>query len=229
MAKTIAIIPARGGSKRLPDKNIINFNNRPLIYWTIKAAQESKIFDYIFVSTDSPKIRKIAIESGAEVPFLRRKKDADDITPVSIASINSLIKLESYLSEDSQIIIQLMPNCPFRNSEDIIKAYNNFSSSKTKFQVSVFKFGWMNPWWAMEMNDKSFKPKPIFANTLNQRSQDLPDLYCPTGAIWIAESKELKKQKTFYGKNYIIFPMDWENALDIDNIEDLKMAELLIK
>lgn len=228
MPKIIAIIPARGGSKRLPKKSILQFNNKPLIYWTIKAAQESKIFDYIFVSTDSKEIRDIAIELGAEAPFLREKKYSDDITPVSIATLDSLIKLELLISKNFDITIQLMPNCPLRDSNDIIMAYNNFDLSVSKFQISVFKFGWMNPWWAMKVDNKS-KPTPIFEKALTERSQDLPELFCPTGAIWIANSEELKKEKTFYGKGYSVFPLDWQHAIDIDNIEDLKMAELLIK
>ena len=227
MAKIIAIIPARGASKRIKDKNIIPFNNKPLIHWTIKSALESKLFDFVLVSTDSTEIQKIAIKSGARAPFLRDKRDADDHTPVSIATINSLLQLETHLSIEFDIVIQLMPNCPLRNSSDIINAYKNFDSNKSKFQISVFKFGWMNPWWAMKMDKKTSRPFPIFKESLKQRSQDLPDLFCPTGAIWIASAKELKKEKTFYGKEYSIFPLDWRSAIDIDNVDDLQMAKLI--
>ena len=223
----IAIIPARGGSKRVPNKNIISLHAEPLIHWTIKAALDSKLFESICVSTDSNEIADIAIKSGAEVPFLRGKEDSDDITPVHIATINALIKFEFYLSKSFDVVVQLMPNCPLRSGADIINAYNHFCTNKSKFQISVFKFGWMNPWWALEIDKKTFKPSPIFNDTLKKRSQDLPDLYCPTGAVWIADAEALKKEKTFYGHNYSLFPMDWVNAIDIDDDDDLEMARML--
>ena len=198
-----------------------------MIHWTIKAALESNLFEYVYVSTDSQEIADIAVKSGANVPFLRELKDADDITPVSVATVKALIKLELYLSENFDIVIQLMPNCPLRTDADIINAYNHFCSTKSNFQISTFKFGWMNPWWAMQMDNKTGEPIPVFSDALKKRSQDLPDLYCPTGAVWIADVKELKKENTFYGKNYSVFPMDWEKAIDIDDEGDLKMATLL--
>ena len=227
MAKILSVIPARGGSKRIPNKNIISFQGKPMIHWTIKAALDSKLFEYILISTDSQEIADVAVKSGVNVPFLRDDQDADDITPVHIATTNSVIKLESYLSTNFDIVIQLMPNCPLRTDLDIINAYNYFCSTKSNFQISIFKFGWMNPWWAMEMDNKTGRPSPIFSDALKKRSQDLPDLYCPTGAIWIAEAEALKREKTFYGHNYSVFPMKWDNSIDIDNNEDLIMASLI--
>src|SRR4051812_19986287 len=96
--KNIALIPARGGSKRIPHKNIAPFQGKPLIAWTIEAAQQTGLFDRIFVSTDDPKIASVAQEYGVEVPFLRTEAK-DDITPVSKATIHALKQIEGHYQE----------------------------------------------------------------------------------------------------------------------------------
>ena len=83
----------------------------------------------------------------------------------------------------------------------------------------------MNPWWAMTVDSDSMQPTLMFPQAFKKRSQDLANLYCPTGATWIAEAKELKRQKTFYGEGYTVFPMDWRHAVDIDDMDDVRMAE----
>jgi CMP-N-acetylneuraminic acid synthetase len=223
--KVVAIIPARGGSKRLPKKNIMRFLGKPMIYWTIYAAKESGIFDTILVSTDSEEISEVAQDFGADVPFLRNMEDADDHVSVNIATTNALIQLENSLNTNYDIVVQLMPNCPLRSSSDIQSAYDTFVEKQACFQISAFELGWMNPWWSMRLDKSTMQPTPIFPEALKQRSQDLTSLYCPTGAVWIADSDQLKQQKTFYGKGYILGLLDWQSAIDIDNIEDFKFAE----
>lgn len=223
----IAIIPARGGSQRLPQKNIMPFRGRPMISWTIEAAADSGIFDDILVSTDSHEIADVARKWGAVVPFLRDPRYADAHTPVSIATINALGQMEKLKGYSYGTIVQLMPNCPLRTSADIINAYKYFEESETEFQISVFKFGWMNPWWSLERNPETGHPKPLFPEALKKRSQDLPDLFCPTGAIWVADAAKLKEQGSFYGQGYTTCPIGWMQAMDIDNQEDLEMANCI--
>ncbi len=221
--KTIAVIPARGGSKRIPKKNTIDFFGKPLIAWTIEAAQKSGIFDRILVSTDDPQAAAIAKGCGLDVPFLREGA-TDDVTPISVATLVALGQVEKNLNETYETVVQLMANCPLRGSEEIVSSYENFKKSGSDFQVSCFPFGWMNPWWASHLPDGKH-PSPLFPDALKQRSQDLPPLYCPTGAIWIANTGALKKAGTFYGPGHIFFPMDWKAAVDIDDEDDLEMAK----
>lgn len=221
--KNICIIPARGGSKRIPRKNIIDFFDKPMIAWTIEAAKKSNLFDQVFVSTDCEKIAEVARSHGAEVPFLREIKN-DDVSPVSEATIASLNQIEERLGVRYDNVVQLMANCPLRNSDDIIKSFQVFLDHNLNFQISSYKYGWMNPWWAFTIEDN--KPVPIFPEALKARSQDLPDLYCPTGAIWIAKTKELKMENSFYGHGYRLCEIDWISAIDIDDESDLKMAKI---
>lgn len=223
--KVIAVIPARSGSKRIPKKNIVSFFDKPLIAWTIIAAVESNCFDRIVVSTDSLEIKSIAEQYGAEVPFLRDRY-ADDNSPVSLVTIDCLERLGLYNHDHYDRAVQLMPNCPLRRAEHIVSSLNNFEEKNVNFQISCFQFGWMNPWWAAKL-DSTGCPEPIYPGALQKRSQDLPALYCPTGAIWVAKIKALMKAGTYYGEGHIYCPMPWEAALDIDDLHDLKMAKCL--
>ena len=225
--ESIAIILARGGSKRLPRKNILDFNSKPLIAWTIEAALKSNVFEKVLVSTDDDEISSIAKSFGAEVPFLRETA-ADDITPSSEATIVALNQAENFWGKKFKIVSQLMANCPLRDHVDIQNAFNSFSNHKRISQISCFKFGWMMPWWALKLNANG-EGERIFPEAANQRSQDLPPLYCPTGAIWIAKRDQLLKNKSYYMPETKYEPIDWISAVDIDEYDDFKMAELCYK
>ena len=222
----IAIIPARGGSKRIPKKNITNFNGLPMIAWTIRAAQQSKLFDRILVSTDYPEIAEISKQFGAEVPFLRNSF-ADDYSTVSEATTFALQQAMEYWNEKYNMVVQLMTNCPLRTSADIQSLVSIFEAKKRTAQISCFEYGWMNPWWAATINDAG-RPTQVFSETLTQRSQDLPKLYCPTGAIWISTVKALVTHKTFYSPDHTFEPISLKSAMDIDSYEDLKIANALL-
>ncbi len=222
--KSIAIIPARGGSKRIPKKNIINFNGKPMIAWTIISAIESYCFDRVLVSTDSEEIVEISKSYGAEVPFMRDGL-SDDITPTSTVTISALNQASSFWKEEYNTVFQLMPNCPLRDKNVVKKFVGEFDRENHDFLISCFKFGWMNPWWALKKeNDKhSF----LFPEAEGKRSQDLDDLWCPTGSIWAAKSAELIQAGTFYGPGVSYFEIDLSSAMDIDNFDDLKFASAL--
>lgn len=223
----IAIIPARGKSKRIPQKNILEVAGKPMIAYTIEAALKSQLFDRVLVSTDDDQIARISEEYGAWVPF-KRSEYVDDYSTVSDVTINALEVLESEFDETYDMVVQLMANCPLRDYTEITKATEFFETNGHNFQISCFQYGWMNPWWAHRL-DNDMKAKPLFTEEMKgKRSQDLDSLYCPTGAIWIAQTAALIQSKSFYGEDYRFFPMSWRKALDIDDYEDLKMVEILI-
>jgi N-acylneuraminate cytidylyltransferase len=225
----ICIIPARGGSKRIPKKNIIPFGNgKPMICSTIEAAIGSGIMENILVSTDDNEIAEISRAAGAEVPFLRSNAK-DDFAPVSEATLHALNEYEFFSGKVFKTVIQLMPNCPLRNSIDIKNQYGNYLEKPLISSISSFEFGWMNPWWAHNMNSENIAKAIFQKNVRSKRSQDLEKLYCPSGATWISDAKQLKKYKSFYTPKYRFFNLIWQNAIDIDNFEDLEMAEVIYK
>ncbi len=222
LVKHIAVILARGGSKRLPRKNILEFHGKPMLAWTVEAALQSGCFQRVLVSTDDVEIAAIAREFGAEVPFLRNAA-ADDMAPSSEATLAALQQAEEHWGERYEHVSQLMANCPLRGAADIKDAAAGFLQREANFQISCFRFGWMNPWWAARLDDAQ-RPDYLFPEARAARSQDLPPLYCPSGAIWIGRSEALKISRSFHGEGCILHPLDWMAAMDIDDAEDLKMA-----
>jgi CMP-N-acetylneuraminic acid synthetase len=225
VVSNIAIIPARGGSKRILRKNITPFKGRPMIAWTIDAALESGNFDHVIVSTDDAEIAETAQAEGADVPFLR-SAHADDQSPVSDAIITALGQAEAHFATGFTTVTQLMPNCPLRGTDDIRAAWAHFYDGAHRFQISAFEFGWMNPWWAARLKTDG-QPDWLFPEARLSRSQDLDRLYCPTGAIWIADCAALVEHRSFYGPGHVLCPMPWQSAIDIDDWHDLHMAEAL--
>ena len=120
-----------------------------------------------------------------------------------------------------------MANCPLRTEEDIKKSFKAFKKNKSSSQLSCFRFGWMNPWWATKINSKN-KPSRIFPKFNNKRSQDLPKLYCPSGALWIAKRNNFIKYKNFYMPGYRFKEISWISAIDIDDKEDFLMAKICL-
>jgi len=221
--KSIAIILARGGSKRIPRKNIVDFFGLPMVAWTIQAAVFCNKFDRVIVSTDDPEIADISKGHGADVPFLRQVA-ADDMSKSSEATLAALVQAEDYYGEKYELVAQLMANCPLRESEDISQIITEFKNNRTGSILSCFKYGWMNPWWAFQL-DKNMNPIYLRQEMMENRSQDLPKLYCPSGATWIANVNDLKRNKTFYMPGHRFYPTTWESSVDIDDEDDLFFAK----
>lgn len=223
----IAIIPARSGSKRLTDKNIRRLAGIPLLVRAIQSAQESECFTHIYVDTDSEDYADLAIQTGAEVPFLR-VEHRDDYSPVSLTTTRFVSRLQESGVSDFFTVVQLMANCPLRRASDIQDHVQHFRGIESAFQISGFSIGFANPWWAHSVSDGGVAT-PLFPEALKQRSQDLSKTLIPTGAIWIANSAELASQQTFYGTGYRMCELDWISAVDIDDEEDWKFAEFALR
>ncbi len=228
--RAIAVIPARGGSKRIPQKNIAQFNGKPMIEWTISAAFKSGCFSSVYVSTDCPKIADVAKNCGAKVPFLRTEY-ADDFCTVAEATrwfLRNLLDQEPSEDEsfESDVIVQLMANCPIRRSETIIEFLEYFhSDTRCSNLVSVMEPKFGNPFWAIEQRGE--RGKFIFDGFMGRRSQDLPKAYMPTGSIWISRFSDLLEQGSFYGDEFRIKEISWVEGIDIDTQDELLIAEKL--
>ncbi len=224
-AGRLAVIPARGGSKRIPHKNIRPLGGRPLLAHTVEAALASGCFDRVVVSTDDDAVAAAAREAGAEVPFVRGAAIADDHTPVSAVTLDALERLDAAGERFAQVA-QLLPNCPLRDAGDVRASLAAFEASDAEFQISVTRYGWLDPWWAMQIGDGG-RLEPLFPDALARRSQDLAELFCPTGAVWWARTAALRRAGTFYGEGVRGFPLAWRHAVDIDDEDDFAMAEAL--
>lgn len=225
--KRIGIILARGGSKRLPRKNILDLGGKPMIAWSIMAAIKSNQFDRVLVSTDDLEIAEISRGYGAEVPFLRYKH-ADDLTSASQATHTATLQAEEFWGERYDVVVQLMANCPLRTQNEISHGISVFEKSGAPSQISCFRFGWMNPWWSFRLLNDG-RGEPLFSDTFKKRSQDMSELYCPSGALWIAKRDALIESKDFYMTNHRFEPLHWISAMDIDNEDDFLMAEICQK
>lgn len=220
----VAVIPARGGSQRIPRKNIIDFEGRPMIAWTIAAARASRCFARVLVSTDDPEIARVAEDHGAEVPFLRIRH-ADHHSPVSQATIETLMGVGAEAEMPSHVA-QLFAVCPLRTADDIREATAAFRSAHAPLQLSCYRWPWGHPFWSFTRDERG-APHPLFPDQRLARSQDLPMAFLPTGAIWIADTAALLQAGTFYGPGHVFHELPWQRAIDIDTVADLELARLI--
>jgi pseudaminic acid cytidylyltransferase len=211
----------------VPGKNIRPLCGRPAIAYAIAAARGSRLFERVVVTTDSPEIAAVARESGAEVPFLRPPSLADDQTPVSMATVDALERLDPDGRRYSHIA-QLLANCPLCTAGDVKASYQRFITSVSPSQISVARYGWQSPWWAMRFGvDGTLQP--LFTREVTTRSQDLPVLVCPTGAIWWAIPSALRAAGTFHIEGRTGWEIEADHAVDIDTEDDWALAELLME
>lgn len=222
---SVAIIPARSGSKGLPHKNIKLLKGKPLMAYSIEAAKNSGIFDEVMVSTDSLEYAKIAEKYGAVVPFMRSMENASD-------SASSWDTVEEALSEyekkgkyfDDFCLLQ--PTSPLRTAEDIQKAYSIFNEKKAIAVVSVCECE-HSPLWCNTLNDNMELEGFIAPQNYLQR-QKLKKFYRINGAIYIVSRKEFQKNRFIYREGSFAYIMTQDRSIDIDSNIDFKIAETLI-
>lgn len=219
--KTIlGIIPARGGSKRVPKKNIKLLGKKPLIAYTIEAASKSEYLTDFIVSTDNQEINDVASRFGARVMERPRILATDWAKTIDVI-------LDIFRKEECDIVVCLQPTSPFRTSKDIDNALKLFLMEKCESVISVCETG-NNQAWLLKMKDKYLVP--VFNNKyFKQRSQDLPKMYIPNGAIYIASKQTLQKYKSFYTNKILPYVMPIERGLDVDNENDFAYAEISLK
>lgn len=218
---TIAIIPARGGSKGLPDKNISEINGKPLILWTIEQAISSQFVDRVIVSTDSDKIAQISEDGGAEVPFLRPPNISDDFASTESALLHCCEQLD-YLPEN---ILLLQCTSPIRKPTTIDEAVKFFNSGGYDSVLSVCKnhsFFWTN----------LANPKPSYNYTERPRRQEIcPEntVYKETGSIYLTKTVALIESKNRLSGKIGLFETDAIESFEIDTYSDFKICEALMK
>ena len=214
----LAIIPARGASKRLPNKNILDFAGKPLIAWTIDAALKSKCITNVIVSTDDAQIASIAKKFGAKVPFLR----PDSLATDESTTIDVVVDLVSKLSNKYKYIALLQPTSPLRTSQHIDESFEQLGDKDAV--VSVVKTEHPIEWCNTLSSNKNLD-NFINGTVRNKRSQDLPERYRINGAIYIIKTDILLREKTFLlEKGAVAYVMDSDVSIDIDQKQDFIIA-----
>ncbi|MEF3021846.1 acylneuraminate cytidylyltransferase family protein [Vibrio mimicus] len=222
--RVIAIIPARGGSKRLPRKNVLPLADKPLIGWSIEAAQKSKYVDEIFVSTDDQEIVDVASEFGIHVPELRPIELASDTASSSDVLIYTLKKF----AQQSNIVILLQPTSPLRAAEHIDEGLELFIAKDAFSVVSVTPCE-HSPLWANTLPDDASMGDFIRPEAL-QRSQDLSQFYRLNGALYIFDTSQLLEfGHICYTSRSYAYVMDNRISFDIDQQLDFELAEVFIQ
>jgi len=227
--RIIAIIPARGNSKGIPRKNIINVLGKPLIYYTIKEAKKSKLISDLIVSTDSKEIAKISKKFGANVPFLRPKHLATDYAetlPVIKHGIKFMEKLKK-CKYDYVILLQV--TCPLRNSLDIDNSLKKLMQSKSNSITSIVDVGANHPY-----RMKIIKNNKLY-NFVNQGfenmkpRQKLKKIYIRNGSIYASTRTTIMKRNSLVSKKNLPYVMPKERSINIDSFDDLILAKDYLK
>ncbi|MEV9526251.1 acylneuraminate cytidylyltransferase family protein [Aliarcobacter butzleri] len=225
----LAIIPARGGSKGLPGKNIKELCGKPLIAWSIEAGLKSKYLDEVMVTTDYQDIANIAKEYGANVPFLR-----PDVLSSDMATSFDVIKhtIEFYKNEfdkEFDYIVLLEPTSPLRESSDIDIAIKQLIDSNADSIVGICKTEDQNPAFLVLKNEKNYISGYENQDMKVLRRQEIKDVYFFEGTIYISKTEVLLNKKTFYHDNTIGYVVPKYKSLEIDDIDDFIMVESIMK
>jgi CMP-N,N'-diacetyllegionaminic acid synthase len=223
----IAIIPARGGSKGLPGKNIKEFCGKPLIVHSIEAAQQAKSISRIIVSTDDEKIALIAKEHGADIPFLRPARLSTDNALAIDNYLYTINRLREEQHLDIPEFVVLQPTSPLRTFEDIDRAVELFFEKNADSVISVTEMA-HPPVWAKRINSKGTIEEYFSINEGLKNRQKIEKAYIPNGAIFVLKESLLKDHNTYYSDKTFPYIMNAERSVDIDNSFDFDYAEFLM-
>jgi N-acylneuraminate cytidylyltransferase len=225
----IAFIFARGGSKGVPGKNIKKLGNKPLIAWSIEQAKAVKKIDRIIVSTDSIEIAKVAIQYGAEVPFLRPVELAQDDSPEWSAWRHALTYLLENEGELPEIMVSVPTTAPLRATEDIENCINHYISGKFDIVLAVTEAN-RSPYFNMVSIAENGQAKLVIENSGKYtRRQDVPDVFDITTVAYVTNPNFVLSKISIFEGSVGVVRVPKERALDIDTELDFRIAECLIQ
>lgn len=224
--KILVIIPARGGSKRVPQKNVRYLGNKPLISWTIELAKRIPQVCDVLVSTDDESISSISLAAGALVPWLRPDYLAsDDANSVDVA----LHALDWYESVNGPLhaVLLLQPTSPFRRLDSVCDGIRIFQENGFLPVIGVSKVS-QHPEWMLTLVDGYLSPW-VGSHKLGVRSQDLKELYIPNGSFYLTSVEHLRTSRSFFQpQNLPLLASSISEGIDIDTEDDFRIAESFI-
>ncbi len=224
----LAIIPARGGSKGLPGKNVKVLGGMPLIGHTIKAALAAESIDRVIVSTDDETIASVAKEFGADVPFFRPLELASDDSMVMDAYLHVVDKVSDEIGEPINGFVALLPTVPLRLSKDINEAVEIFNKNNADSVISVTESPVPIQWYRKINSDGILCDYLPQFNAVKNR-QELEQTYVPNGAIYIFRTEVLRATRQYYTDKTYPYIMPRERSADIDVLLDFEWAEFLLE
>lgn len=219
----IAVIPARGGSKRIPRKNIKRFNGKPMIAWSIQAARDSGLFDHILVSTDDREIADIAQAFGAEVPFLRPSSLADDVTP-TVPVIAHAVNACAEIGWVAEYVCCLYPCAPLIQAEDLVAGLELLKDAKAEYVYPVAAYA--HPVHRAMLRSAEGQMTFLHPECELTRTQDLPVTYHDTGQFYWGKGTAWSSMKRMHSEGAGLVVPNWR-MVDIDTPEDWARAELI--
>ena len=229
--KYVAVIPARGGSKGIPKKNIMDMNGKPLIAYTIEVANQAiqaGILNRCIVSTDSDEIALISQKYGAEVPFIRPDYLAGD----TVKSVDVILHALSFLEENGDhydAVITLQPTSPMRIYEDLVGGMRQFDNTDADSLIAVYEDVKANGFNYYRMGEQHFGIAEHSEHNTGIRRQEMKPMYVRNGALYISEKEMLKSSKHIIGDVPLLYVMPKERSVDVDTIQDFEYIEWLMK
>lgn len=228
--QVLGLIPARGGSKGIPGKNIKKLGGKELIRYTIEAALAAEGLTELIVSTEDPAIAEISRKAGAQVPFLRPQELASDTSP----TIDTVLHALEYFQEQGQIfdaVCLLQPTTPFRTSSQIEQALERYRSTGADSLISVKEVPHQfNPYWIFEAREGTDYLQPAKSGRpVITRRQELPPAYYRDGSIYITSRQVIQAQRTFYGQKLTYCILSRGPHVNLDTMDDWQEAERIIK
>jgi len=220
-ARVLGLIPARGGSKGVPGKNIRHVGGKPLIAWTIEAAHSSKFLDRVVLSSDDPAIISVAQQHNCDVPFVRDPQLAEDSTPTISVVLDALNRCPDY-----EWIVLLQPTSPLRSGQDIDQAIEHCVALNAPSCASVC-LAQESPYWMFTL-DQDARLAALIPHQGITRRQDLPPVYSLNGAIYVFKSEWIKRERKFVTPETVAYEMPVERSLDVDTESDLLRLQLIL-
>lgn len=226
--RVLAIIPARGGSKGLPGKNIKDLRSKPLIAWSIEQAKSCSDIDRIVVSTDDEEIAKVAKKYSAEVPFIRPSELASDTASTIDVIFHAIDWFKKHEDYRPKYILLLQPTSPLRTVEDIERVIQTLKDKNARAVVSICETD-HHPWWSNTLPENGNMKDFLRPEILNKRRQDLLVFYRLNGAMYLADTDYLHECNGFFGPDTFAYKMPKNRSVDIDSDVDFKLAVLLLE
>lgn len=224
--KTLAVVPARGGSRGIPRKNLRMLDGKPLIAHAIESGLRAKRVSRLIVSTDDDEIARVSRFYGAEVPFQRPASLATDTASQIDVVLHALSEVETLEGTNYDCVVLLQPTAPLRTSDDIDTCLETLEMGAADSVMSFYRVEHAHPHYMYTMEEGH--PVPLLKDSVAVRRQDFPTVYVRNGAIYAIRRNVFVKNRRFHGQDTLPYVMPYERSVNIDTELDLALAEFFL-